>query len=438
MSKEFLKMVGLDKKNPESLINKHKPDQNLIFDPQNPVDIDHLKGTEKMRGILLNWCRSVLDNIFSKKVIIDSSFLIVKILFDYITFSLLNGYLNRQYIQLIGCVCLFISIKETYYILGMKAQIENLDFEVKLIKRLSYLTEDSYSPEEILQATNYVIGEITRIDNIKSEVKYDEDDEEDEDEQEESFLVSLQKTLKKYISTRNIQDVYTRNPEIYDNRNDKKWLSFIEEMDDEFMKAIRHPNFLSALRLPSFDINSRNDLKRMTHDELIEKINKDDIFSIMIECANEIMEQIVFNSFNHHLTKDPIKKEFAFACLLVAIQQQAAFDWMYEKDPRIPKHIASLIDTTPERLFKIEEFIIRLTGWKGCPNIETLVESKHHRESLLRIDDQIFQFGGKKMSAKKTKKTKKTKKKKSKTRKSLTKKTKIRKSKTKKSKTRRR
>ena len=209
-------------------------------------------------------------------------------------------------------------------------------------------------------------------------------------------------------------------------------------MDDEFMKAIRHPNFLSALRLPSFDINSRNDLKRMTHDELIEKINKDDIFSIMIECANEIMEQIVFNSFNHHLTKDPIKKEFAFACLLVAIQQQAAFDWMYEKDPRIPKHIASLIDTTPERLFKIEEFIIRLTGWKGCPNIETLVESKHHRESLLRIDDQIFQFGGKKMSAKKTKKTKKTKKKKSKTRKSLTKKTKIRKSKTKKSKTRRR
>lgn len=342
-----------------------------IFDPTQKIDTEQLTGTEKMRAILLNWCRDVLSVYFKdNKLVIDSAFLSVKLLFDYITFTLLNGRLNRSYIQLIGCVCLFFAIKLSYYFIGKKKEVESDSFQLQLLKKFSHYTDNSYTFYQIFELINCMM----------------------ENNDFKSFLFDVNETQLNYIKLEQVKINYSSsddldNSEEYKSPMDKKWETFVREINHAFITVMRKPTFIRLLRLKSLGM-----LGRMSDNDLISHPILNEMFEVMIECANEIMEQVVFNVFNHRFTKNLKRRMiFAFTCLLIAIQQQGSFDWVYDTS-EISNYFALLLSYDAKKINNLEINLLTLTNWKGCLNIENRIELKNHKDALLQMD-KIFEFG---------------------------------------------
>lgn len=369
---KLYEMVGLSVVHQNQDIDQHRLEK-YVFDPTKKIDIEQLNVTERMRGILLNWCRNILGIYFKKdKMILDSSFLSVKILFDYITFTLLKGQLNRAYIQLIGCACLFIAIKTTYHIIGMGKEAESQSFQLELLKKLAYFTDDSYTSRQIFDLVECIIRE------------------------NRDFLSEVKDTQINYINLERVKIKFSDSDDSdeYKSPTDPKWETFLREINHKFMTVVKDASFIRLLRLRSFGIMSR-----MSDSELISHPNLNEMFEVMIECANEIIEQVVFNTFNHRLTKNSSDRlVFAFTCLLIAIKQQGAFDWVYDQSG-LTKHFASLLSYNVKKINSLEIMLLTLTDWKGCPNIETRMELKYHKDALLQLDKKIFEFGKRKMKS---------------------------------------
>ena len=364
---------------PENKIDDHYPDT-LVFNPKYEINVDLLKNpTEKMRGILLNWCKKVLLEILEileNNEILEATLLTVKVLIDYIVFTLLKGRVNRHQLQLIGCSSMLLAMIRLH-----RANTEQLS------KHLADFADNAYTSGQIYKVARHIL------------------------DRHKEFVTGLKNVYDNYIKFGNVKMTYANpmNSKQYTTPSRPKWESDRDEINNLFLQVIKNATFIRLFRLRSFGI----DKNRVSDYELVSHPSINDFFEIVIECANEIMEKVVFDSFDRYLTKNSKKRAiFALACLLIAFKQQGAFDWIYD-EPGIARFFGSIVNCYVRELTDLEVPILIFTNWKGCPNVEEWVEKKQYVKTLLQLDDKkLFEFGKKKkksISSKKSAKKKKEK-----------------------------
>ena len=136
-----------------------------------------IKGTSKMQEILFNWCGNVIRKFYKKET--DEIFYILKKIFDYIIVMLLDKKINRKYLQLIGCLCIFMSCK-----IYRDEDNEDNDKEENMIKEIVEYTDNSYTYEALYEIIehflkynkDFINGCIKEVHNRKKHQKQLEDE----------------------------------------------------------------------------------------------------------------------------------------------------------------------------------------------------------------------------------------------------------------------
>jgi hypothetical protein len=320
-------LCGLNQK--DDKIDKHGRDT-VRFDPQQRNNINIVVGTEKMRAILLNWCRDVFA-IFLQRVTIriEMAMVILKKLLDCVIYDILDGQTNRKYLQLIGTACIF----ETIVIID--------------------LYHFGLSPQSVERKQHRLSGQLVDYtDNAYQSFQVTE------------LIYALMANPRFYKESRAMGEyVFT-----YQDANDIKWEAALEVVRIMMYDAINRYEFVSILRVDSMGVQRDGKTDLLQHPEIRQFIN------VVIECACEIVENMVFQLFHKRLREH---KLIALTCLMIAVKQQGAYDALYSSTS-LPRYFESVSGINYQTFIEMESVVLKATGWEGCPDLAKRLDFKQY------------------------------------------------------------